>query len=1429
MIPGITEIGFGPGTNKDYATLHQATVSLTDMGDRTISTQVRIDGDVAPDFSGWELQFKGERFILPIRDPQASKDNSSRNSIIDLTFTSWVVDQLKRYFFVSLATISAGVEVPDKYVASVSLNARGFVDLFKRVLKYYFGDTIQMELDPNAEIAEEPSAVDIDHTLIWDVLTKFYEIYNLRWTIETRQSAYVIRVGFPADELNDHDFAYGFDGGLLKFERQVQDDDIRNILLGRGGEKNLPYRYFKKTDPQNPDWAADPDAIPELANVYFDRLRDINFRWYIRGWVKNSNRDTSGDAGYTLPDYDYDDVPDDYLWAYTKGRDTDTKFNPVEYVKDDDSIAKFGERWGALDDNDEVYPTIQGVQGDPDITIAVSDILTDDIEAAAKAAVTEVNIDVPTVTHDFPIGTSYDEYVTSKTLYVPIGKTANINIIPLHPYRWEKNTSSRSSNSSGMVKVDVPASEVTYEISAELVVLQSLGDSNNNATTSSGTDSVAIAGITPGYYYLRVRYRASRVTSTGRAPLGVTYGVNTATMVMSDVDENAWKPTFDIWVKNIWGSTQAQGESDTAYAARIWGPILGDRLGNEAKLVFSTGFMSISEDYEFTIASYPTVDRTKTFNGSQSEWKITLYKSDAEYDATGLYIPNSKSPQPQAGDRFFFIGIDMPHQYVEWAEERLNATKTESLDNTSDINPTWVIGLDKIRVHTFADNEYGQVLADRIKAGTLIRITDPRFTGGNILNLYAQSITYTWNEPSEDSPYIVPDIEVVLSDKVVSKESPIGKLSNDVSTIQSTFVRATDLDSAIRRITNPLYLKKTGETEVSASPTSFASKINSTNFRMGEFGGAGWGYYEDGNGQSILELDKLIVRNEMKVNSLVANQIAYIGGKQIISAAAIECTQVTETETGYICYFDQKQGSVANLFKVGDIAMGQSFSAENDEERYYRAAVTAITENSITLSKTTKSGDGVPQQGDTIIQYGNTSDSARQFIIIRDVIGGGYEQMLSGLNSVSAIGNEYYFAGAKDNPTIEEDTLLDSEGNFILDSEGYNITAPGAVTHNLSPRWFVGNHSGEYAEWQNGELTVKGNIIVKRGSGVYSDIGYLANALPESSTIISGGVVLSKIIGVMDENDNLTAGINALDAYDDTTHGRLMIFAGAQGNAASDIKTSPFRVYADGYVEATAVNLKEGCFMGEFSIAYDTNWQCSIFSGTYRRSQYWNSYTDTVFSPGRLKNSMYNSSGTEIGHVLIGDHPSNIDTGTTRFIEIATVRSMSETSGSSRKNQGIYCDIRGSGMTGEGIYVISTTTGASNTGINITVSGATANVGILINSTGEAIIAQNGTYAGLRPRIRTISSSATYTNLDNIIICANTSAITQNLPDSPLKGQMYIIFHTTANALTINGNGKNILSAYGSGGTATTTVLNVRQTVWLFYDGTRWITNYLSH
>lgn len=120
----ITELNFPKIGGKQYATLTQATVNVADMGEKTITTQVKIDGEIVPDFSyDWEVAFQGEKYIMPLRKPQGSKGNDSLDSTIDLTFQHWAIYQLKRWPFVTIQQIAAGTYLPDEEVATVQLSS----------------------------------------------------------------------------------------------------------------------------------------------------------------------------------------------------------------------------------------------------------------------------------------------------------------------------------------------------------------------------------------------------------------------------------------------------------------------------------------------------------------------------------------------------------------------------------------------------------------------------------------------------------------------------------------------------------------------------------------------------------------------------------------------------------------------------------------------------------------------------------------------------------------------------------------------------------------------------------------------------------------------------------------------------------------------------------------------------------------------------------------------------------------------------------------------------------------------------------------------------------------------------------------------------------------------------------------------------------
>lgn len=772
MIPGITEGIFANGVFQEgwpsYATLHQATAQFEEMGERTISTQVRIDGLIIPEFDGWALKFRDELFVLPTLKPQASKDNTTKNALIDLVFTSAPIHELKRYFFAEMTEIEQGTIIIDKYVASLRLSLTNFVAAFNRVLQYYFPDgSFVMNLNPSYVETGELKDFEIDYLYIWDVLLKMNEVYGVTWKAVTNsQGVTTIRVGYDAGSIDGHVFEYGFDGGLLRFERHVEDTDIYNVLLGRGGDKNLPYRYFKEADPFNPIWSADPDAIPELKTVYFSRLLDSNFRKYVQGWKAANYGDT------------YDATRAQTDWAYQKGY-TDTKFDPPEYVKDDESIALYGVRQGKLDDNDDIFPTIQGVDfpnDNPDLG-RVDEVVAVDVTAEdSEKAQWDIATDLASIYQSAGGGSSLRITIMSEqTFTVENGRVGRIE------YAWLEDDADNGDAPTGTIRATDSIVYVT--------------DGQNRY----GVNLIPAGG--PYHYAVDIVVDLTEPSSAG---LVGKYGLESIRLHCTPTDGTSYREVFTIWVKNLWQSTQGAEESDLEYAHRIWDPILGDKLGNSAAVHFSDGFMSLSDDYEFLIKKLPEVDRSRSLNGVPSEWKITLLRSDAELETTGLYIPNTETGGlPIAGNHFFFTGIDIPFLYVKWAEERLTRAKEEKLPENSQTNPTWIIGMDKVRVHSLQEDDFGVLLADQLDAGVQLTITDPRFTRNAqgeqyALQLGIRSVTFTWSEPSSDSPGIVPDIEVVLSDKIIHEMS-YENVKGDVKYITNNYTTTGEVKNIIKK------------------------------------------------------------------------------------------------------------------------------------------------------------------------------------------------------------------------------------------------------------------------------------------------------------------------------------------------------------------------------------------------------------------------------------------------------------------------------------------------------------------------------------------------------------------------------------------------------------------------------------------------------
>lgn len=992
MIPQIKEINF-----PEYATLSTATVTLTDMGDKTITAQVKIDGSITPDFSyDWEIEFQGERYIQPLREPQASKGNDSMSSVIDLTFYHKGIYDLKRYFFVSVPNVESGIVMADDYIVPLQLNLKEFVEYLNKVFEVYqsqYKGVYTAFLNSEIEVEDtNKKTIDINYTKIWDVINKIYEWFGVRWRIEEHDQGggvrtYRIHIGYTSVEVS-HTFEYGFEGGLLKFERQVQASEIANVVFGRGSSENIPYRYFKSKDDSSPSFPADPDWIPELENVYFANLRGKTFRDYVKGWKA---KHYGGE------------VMSEPTEEYTRGYN-DEKFSPIEYVKDDESIDKYGEIQKGLEHNEEIKPSIQGVSidgiGRVDQIVDVEEILVDentedtelvsdvqpisenvvtwydsapsndtlnmtvafpaiDIDSTKVAHIvkdvlinivqhvrcTEVfrrynattnkfdvlstrtfqkenplkvdslnvgylnentntpindlaNIDKgvkmyvvveakvsgfeklqPNIPHPDPNYSAYTGTITpDSTFKIVTSLDTEIDYTPIHGQilgnyesgaTRESQTVTIPANSISQVVFETehftisednaPATSVDmpFRVTASLAGAQYDTRPNVVAINANTDEQVSVINLPAGTYYLQNSIQITNLASqqqTFKVELLPTY-------IYYSYDSASWKPTFDIWVKNVWTTKKTyvetvdgmyRRETDEEYATRVWDAILGNHLGNDAKVVFSSGWLSGHSDWEFPIAYRPVYDTSKTIDGVPSEWRITLYKSDAEMEATSKWIP-SIATHANAGDHFFFTGIELPHQYVLWAEEKLDEYKRDELDKVSNVDSTIVVQLDKVRVNQLQPSETRPLL-DSLRVGNNIKVADSRFIQSPHETLHLQSVTYTW----DDNTTMTPNVDIVLSNSVQSTSNPFVKSDKKIKSISKR------LDDKSDDIDNLRIKTKSLRRQSSATRSSLQAQISSSNDEINTIKAA-----------IGVEKDWQITTNKIKDGAITSEKIAH--------------------------------------------------------------------------------------------------------------------------------------------------------------------------------------------------------------------------------------------------------------------------------------------------------------------------------------------------------------------------------------------------------------------------------------------------------------------------------------------------------------------------------------------------------------------------
>ena len=353
----------------------------------------------------------------------------------------------------------------------------------------------------------------------------------------------------------------------------------------------------------------------------------------------------------------------------------------------------------------------------------------------------------------------------------------------------------------------------------------------------------------------------------------------------------------------------------------------------------------------------PQPEQQDTTN--RSVW-IALRK---EKDTYGILMPQYGKHEPSTDDTFVILGINLPYEYIDAAEKKVEAEIIKYLKENNDEKFTFSIGFSRIY---FTENEG---VLDSLNENSKINIV----YDNKPYELYVSSFSYTM---SEGEP--LPEIRVELDETLKVSQNAF---QNAINEIKSSLGNSMDAMAEAVVQQRRSYVSKV-EDDTASGIVDFSKGI--------KFGEGGKVEVLDNN-SAKLTIEYLEVTKKATFTSLEIQEKTHVGGQILVTPAAINCGEVEEFDDFYRCYFQTKGedgDEIFNQFAIGDQAICQTFNAWGS--KYYWRLVVGIGEDYVDLSKTECDEDsGEPQAGDKIIQLGNQVDEARQNAIVIAAYGDG--------------------------------------------------------------------------------------------------------------------------------------------------------------------------------------------------------------------------------------------------------------------------------------------------------------------------------------------------------------------------------------------------------------------------------------------------------
>ena len=536
--------------------------------------------------------------------------------------------------------------------------------------------------------------------------------------------------------------------------------------------------------------------------------------------------------------------------------------------------------------------------------------------------------------------------------------------------------------------------------------------------------------------------------------------------------------------------------------------------------------------------------------------------------------------------------------------------------------------------------------------------------------------------------------------------------------------------------------------------------VKSKDFVSGAFG-SGWRIART-LGRWVFETDDIVVRGQMTVFELLIQKIRAVKGALGITQASGKIREIREDDTNYYIQVEDEMSFVAN-----DIVKCQTFSGE---QKNYWVIVSNVVNNEIVIPKSEFVNSSLPEVGDEMIQFGNTTDETRQSAIYLHADEGGQPaiDVLFGINSKFFDGKTKIRVGG-DIPGSDgykgffcENGLIKSvntkgETMYMLRPDGSGVMAKGNISwdadgngsiFNKSIYWDTdGFHfgSGIKLTWDNLPADAKEALKGDKGDpGDKGNPGKDANLLPwvedwnNNKTEIEGEHVISPKIfsGTRGAGGKLTGVAFGRDMIEIDGVVKTGVFGVKDGNVTFSIDAETGDVTLEGVIKAI------GGLLGGFNIGLSF---IGKSSGTENPSSGMSLYEEFIkFKAGNRL--------AAIGSNVFP--PSTGLKGVGRF---------------QNKEHNPY---------------------SINYGIEIDVSGANENIALDIPN-GDLVIG-NGVVKGGRYNLKYASRLSNYQigDDDEYIVCTNSDKINLQLPPSPKNGKTIWIKQTgSGNVGVIPNNG----------------------------------------